>query len=380
MKNFKILTLGASGAGKTVFLASMFKQLSIQKNSTFKLEVDNPQQRKLLNSTYTHLITGDSWPLGTKNISEWTFNCCVQTENLDNYTVCQFTYYDYAGGRLTDSDEDSDEDSDFEEVVKQADVILGLLDGYKIHAWLTGNNESLVNTFLKVDLPSIIKRMHISSAPIHFVISKWDIFGKKFPLSQVFSKLRTIPEFDNLIASRNSIASPVRFIPVSSVGFDYAILQPDGSMKKNPGAIPSPWLVQYPIACVFPDKLKQLIKEAQAKQKQIEEQGKENNAWLDTLASFSDVLGLGLTSFGVILNFLGNEELQMIKNVTRVASFTNGFLKNGVLGIMGKKAQNKREEALNAVKDEKSALQHAMSVFHDFERELTVIFPDSRLV
>ncbi len=99
MKNFKIMTLGASGAGKTIFLASMFKALSIQKNSGFKLETKEPQQRKLLNSTYTQILTGDSWPPGTKDVAEWTFTCQVQTENLDNYSACQFTYFDYAGGR-----------------------------------------------------------------------------------------------------------------------------------------------------------------------------------------------------------------------------------------------------------------------------------------
>ena len=50
MKNYKILTLGASGAGKTVFLASMFKSLSIQREHGLYHEVEDDQKRKILNT------------------------------------------------------------------------------------------------------------------------------------------------------------------------------------------------------------------------------------------------------------------------------------------------------------------------------------------
>lgn len=384
MKNFKIVTLGASGAGKTVFLASMYKQLSIQKDDAFKLEVENPQQRQLLNSTYMNLLTGDSWPPGTKNISEWTFNCNVQTEGLENYTACKFTYYDYAGGRLTDVEEDPE----FEKVVQQADTILGLLDGQKIYAWLTGSNDPKVNTFLNVDLPSILKRMQSCTVPVHFVISKWDILdNQKFRLEQVYTKLCTIPEFTQLIVTRNHLGSPVRLIPVSSVGLEFATLQPDGSMKKTPGAIPTPFLVEVPIACVLPDRLKQLINEAQAKKKQLEEQNQKasegNNIFVDVLVGSLDLLGHGLNGFDLLLEFADGGDVQEVRYLTWFASQTSNFIKNGILGIsekMGQASRKKREESLNAVKDEESALRHAMSVFRDFEKELTEHFPQSQLV
>ena len=53
MKTYRILTLGASGSGKTVFLASMFKQLSIQGEAGFFLGANNHQEQKILNSVYT---------------------------------------------------------------------------------------------------------------------------------------------------------------------------------------------------------------------------------------------------------------------------------------------------------------------------------------
>jgi hypothetical protein len=213
MKNFKILTLGASGAGKTVFLASMFKALSMQKNSNFKLNIEDPQQRKLLNSTYTQILTGDTWPPGTKDISEWTFTCQVQTEDLDCYSACQFTYFDYAGGRLTDLEQDRD----FEQVVQQADVALGLLDGQKIYAWLDGSDRQRADVFLNKDLPSILKRMQNLTIPVHFVISKWDLLDEKFTLSQIREKLLTIPAFAQLIKSQGEAGSIVRIVPVSAI-------------------------------------------------------------------------------------------------------------------------------------------------------------------
>ncbi|NEO17345.1 MAG: hypothetical protein F6J98_37680 [Moorea sp. SIO4G2] len=140
MKNYKILTLGASGAGKTVFLASMFKSLSIQGEHGFYLEVEDFTQQQLLNDIYTNLIAGGIWPEGTTydEISEWTFTCCVKNRNLENFPICQFSYFDYAGGRFRDMDEN---DHKLQAIIRQADAILGLLDGQKIQALLSNSNQ-----------------------------------------------------------------------------------------------------------------------------------------------------------------------------------------------------------------------------------------------
>ncbi|MCJ8281880.1 MAG: GUN4 domain-containing protein, partial [Rivularia sp. ALOHA_DT_140] len=282
IKNFKVVTLGASGSGKTIFLASLFKKLSIQEDCTFKLVVRDTKQRKLLNSIYTQIICEDTWPPGTKNISEWTFDCCVQTEELEDYTACQFTYFDYAGGRLIDG-----EDQKFEKVVEQADAILGLLDGRKIHAWLEDGNQILVNEFLDKDLPSILKRIQTSKVPVHFVISKWDLLDRDgYSLSEVKERLLDISEFAELLEARSRLGSPVRLIPISAVGLDFASLQPDGSMKKNPGVKPMPFLVESPLACVLPDKLQQLIKESEAKQEKIEKKAKNRSGNIDNSINY----------------------------------------------------------------------------------------------
>ncbi|NES64003.1 MAG: hypothetical protein F6K24_01445 [Okeania sp. SIO2D1] len=258
MKSYKILTLGASGAGKTVFMASMFRSLSTQGEDGFYLEVEDFESQKLLNDIYTNLIIG-KWPETTRRdeISKWKFTCCINNLNLENFPICQFIYFDYAGGRFTDMDE---EDSNLQEIIVKADAILGLLDGQKIQALMTNNNQENIDDFLNKDLPPIIKWMSYCQTPIQFVISKWDLLeNENFGLKEISDRLLEIPEFKELVINRNQEGSPVRLIPVSSIGSGFATPQPDGSMKKIAGSIPRPFHMEVPVSCVIPDLLEKEI-------------------------------------------------------------------------------------------------------------------------
>jgi len=383
MKNFNIMTLGASGAGKTVFLASMYKALSIQSNSSFKLDIQEPQQRKLLNSTYTQILTGDTWPPGTRDISEWTFTCQVQTETLDNYDACQFTYFDYAGGRLTDIEQEPA----LEEVVQRADVVLGLLDGQKIYAWLNGSDPDKTDIFLSTDLPNILKRMQNLTVPVHFVVSKWDLLDSKFTLSQIRAKLLTIPAFKHLVKGRSEAGSVVRLIPISAIGLEFVTAQPDGIMTKNPGKIPCPFLVESPISCVLPDRLQQIFREQQRKGEKLEKQiqkGDDGNLMVNVLVGSLDILGVGLDGLGLLLEF-GDfvPSTGGVRLFAKATSFANSIVKEGIRTIdkkINRTFRKKRENTLRLVKDEQSALMHAVNVFYDFEQDLMQSFPDSKIV
>ena len=217
MKSYKILTLGASGAGKTVFFASMFKSLSTQGKYGFYLEAEDFNKQKLLNDIYTNLIIGE-WPEATRasEISEWKFTCCIKNPELENFPICQFIYFDFAGGRFTDMDE---EDSNLQQIIVKADAILGLLDGQKIQALMSNKNEQKIDDFLNKDLPPIIRWMSYCQAPIQFVISKRDLLENgNFGLKEISDRLLEIPEFKKLVLNRNQEDSPVHLIPASSVG------------------------------------------------------------------------------------------------------------------------------------------------------------------
>jgi len=371
MENYKILTLGASGAGKTVFLASMFKALSTQGEDGFYLEVEDQMPRKLLNSIYTQIITGDIWPKGTRysEVSEWTFTCRVkQPDNLEHYPACQFTYFDYAGGRLTDADKDAE----FEGMVKQADAVLVLLDGQKIYSFIKNNNEQAVDIFLKKDLPSILKWIENCRVPIHFVISKWDLIQDEFSLKQVRDRLLTIPDFEQFIQTRNQAGSPLRLIPVSSVGSGFATLQPDGSMKKNPGAVPQPFKVEVPVACVLPDGLKAQLTELVKQQKNFENKNISNlNIWWGSLAFAAQF-------FEMILPLLPDSFREIDKaSVQKLLKFITSGTQTG--NNFSKELLKKQEESLKLVKDEQTALNHAIDSFLYVQQKLALEFPESEL-
>jgi GTPase SAR1 family protein len=382
MKTYKIITLGASGAGKTVFLSSMFRALSIQGDYTFFLEIEDRTKEKILNAIYTNVITGDSWPEGTRysEVSEWTFTCRVQTPTLESYTACQFTYFDYAGGRLTDS---SEEDPEFDSIVEQATSVLGLLDGSKIYELMKESKNLLVDTFLNKDLPNIIKHMRKSTVPIHFVISKWDLIEDEFSLKQVRERLLKIPDFQELIRMRNFANSPVRLIPVSSIGSGFAIPQLNGGMKKILGAVPHPFQLEAPLACVLPDGLQARISALHKKQEEIESMQIETKNMISEFISVFGKTGKTILDIFGGLAFLLPDEYQFARPIVAILSqgINYGVGKHEKSLIeRSEKLKKEREVSMKLVKDEESSLQHAVYNFALIENKLMRNFPESELI
>ncbi|MCJ8283815.1 MAG: hypothetical protein MJK14_29615 [Rivularia sp. ALOHA_DT_140] len=67
----------------------------------------------------------------------------------------------------------------------------------------------------------------------------------------------------------------------------------------------------------------------------------------------------------------------------KVASAANNFFKGNLPGlskVITSMSQNRREQTLQFVKNEQSALAHAIGVFHEFKEELEEMFTDSTLV
>ena len=384
MKTYRILTLGASGSGKTVFLASMFKQLSIQGEAGFFFDTNNRQEQKILNSVYTNLIAGGIWPTGTKysEISEWSFTCNVKNvKDLDPYPACKFVYFDYAGGRFTDMDED---DAELQETIKGSDAILGLLDGQKVLALMNDNSDPKLDIFLDKDLPAIIKWMSHCEVPIQFVISKWDLLESNFSLKQISDRLLKISIFEELVRDRNKRGYPVRMIPVSSVGQGFVAPKSDGSMEKIPGAIPRPFQVQVPVSCVIPDRLKQDIIANAKKEEMIANQNIGETDVVHKVLKRVSVAGpvIDLVVGGVVSIAMpdGGFLTKMIVN-----KFDN-LLLVGVKEMV--KANEKKLDALRQardtflkeVKDETTALKSAVVSFLSIEEKLTRDFPDSEMV
>lgn len=381
MNNYTVLTLGPSGSGKTVFLASMYKKLSTQGEYGFFLEVDSSNKRKRLKNIYTEIALDEKWPKGTKysEISEWTFTCRVQTEKLPIYSACEFTYLDYAGGRLTDEvdaeEEVENEDDEFEIKLKEADALLGLLDGQKIYQLMREEKDG--KRWAINDLTHMLDIMQKSNNPIHFVISKWDILQGNYSLEAIKERLQEIEEFRNLIKTRNQSQIPIRLIPVSSVGMNFATLEPDGSMKKT-GEQAKPFQVEIPLACVLPDvietKLKKLIEEKQEEENRKIEV-KANFNWWDKLR---DLIGDG---FGIVKDFLP-EKYQLPQDILeKIIKVTKEPVqkKQEAAEKRSEELRKEQAESLKAIEDEQTALKHAINCFLTIQYELNYKFPASDL-
>jgi WD40 repeat protein len=344
MNNYKIITLGTSGAGKTVFLGSLFKQLSIQGEKGFFIEVADSEKRKELITIYTKVISGEKWPSGTRKLTDWTFNCCVKNSDLDIYSVCQFTYIDYAGGLLTDTGEDEDIPFDFQEEVVKADAVLAIIDGLKVYKFMRdssqGPSNPEVTIFLQRDLPKIMLLVDkCKKIPVHFIISKWDLLDSHYNLSEVKERLLTnFPDFNSVVRSRVKAGCPVRLIPISSIGKEFATLQSDGSMKKNPDAIPTPFQVEVPLACVLIDRVRAYMNTSGRDKQDIQEsvQAKNNFGFLSTL----------------IQSFFNREAEMLLPN---------------------------KEERLKEVKNDGTALNYLIDIFCDRLQKFEKDFPEANL-
>jgi hypothetical protein len=261
MNNYSIIVLGVSGSGKTVFLASLFKTFSTLGKFGFFLEAENSDKRKSLNKIYEELITGESWPPGTRNTGQWTFNCYVKNSELSPVQACTLTYVDYAGGLITDSSTEAGDSSQLESLIKSADAVLALIDGQKLLSLMEDKDLSsnVVSKFIHKDLPNIMqlveKPTYPKNTPVHFIISKWDLLENSYSLKEVRDcLLDKVREFKNVVNSRKQARCPVRLIPISSVGEGFAILKPNGQMEKIPGKIPVPLNLEVPLAFALTDK------------------------------------------------------------------------------------------------------------------------------
>lgn len=388
MNTYSVIMLGPSGSGKTVFLASMYKKLSTQGDIGFFLEVDGVEKGNRLHDLYTQVAFEEKWPKGTaySEISEWSFTCRVQTANLPIYSACQFTYLDYAGGRLTDDIERGDRE--FHNKLKNADVLLGLLDGQRIMALM--QHQKLGSIWAINELPKMLSLMQRSEKPIHFVISKWDIVQDQYSLTDIINLLTEIEEFKNLVQSRNKAGIPIRIIPVSAVGKGFATLQPDGSMTKNLKVLPKPFQVEVPLACVLPDLIQSEYKELEKQKVELKTADIEVKPNLSFFEQVGQLVGGGLkTAQGFVPNLVDlflPKKYEFAKDIIQHMMMAAGEIaeapahkKQEIAKRRAEELRQDREEALKAVADEQTALKYALDCFLSIANELYCKFPESNL-
>lgn len=240
--------------------------------------------------------------------------------------------------------------------------------------------------------------------PVHFIISKWDLLESSYSLLQVRNRLlEKVPEFKNVVHSRNKAGCPIRLIPVSSVGMGFATLQPDGQMKKKPGAIPRPFQVEVPLACVFIDGLQKeiskQIEKLKLEQKVILEQptnvkanfdllDQVNRGWLK-IVNVIALSKLGIRPFLPDKYKINNETLQKlldlaeqsVRVIEKKAQMTQDEIarKEALAAQETERLRRLQAESLKKVNDEETALNHAVNSFLNIHQKLVKDFPASDL-
>ncbi|MBY8877253.1 hypothetical protein [Actinacidiphila acidipaludis] len=256
---YTVVTLGPSGAGKTVYLAALWQTLKVHHPGLLcHLSLDDVRKENRLEEVFRQVADpGPDWPPSTLpgDIPEWVFSCKVISPH-GQFTAMKVRYIDYAGESLTGV-RDGGASQEFVDTLREADALLGLLDGRRILEMMRGESDFLdqmSRTFLL---------MQNSTGPIHFVITKWDLLAGHYTLEQIRERLMRHPHFSSLVASRRTwktrrMAVPpgrIRLLPVSSVGLEFAFLDSTGEMRKRANRRPEPYNVDLAFGAVLPDLL-----------------------------------------------------------------------------------------------------------------------------
>lgn len=259
---YRVLAVGSSGAGKTVYLASMYRQLRLRRqDSVFFLTTAHDKSLQL-NSIYNQICDPKGeWPLSSSTVQEWVFTVQVNARD-ETFLPVRFSYLDYPGSVLTNPrTANTEAGRTVAAQVKNADAMLVLIDGQSLLHIMA--RDATGRKYEDSDLVSMLEVVQHAKCPVHFIITKWDLLEEqRLSLTNARQALEAIQPFRDVLASlEQGSAAPIRLIPVSSVGPQYVIPQPDGSMKKNPDKQPSPQNVEIPLMAVIPDFMRQQVKD-----------------------------------------------------------------------------------------------------------------------
>ncbi|MBA3823411.1 MAG: hypothetical protein H0X24_05810 [Ktedonobacterales bacterium] len=377
MSTHNIIVLGPSGSGKTTYLASMYERLKIQrKETTFFLNAPL-EQGNTLGRMYQGLMRGqlpDKTLMG--NVTSWNFDSKVTTAK-GTFTAFQLNYLDYAGERLTHQAQ-YDPHPEFHQAIQEADSVVGLIDGLKIRDYMRDPTKlEPIYENVGAVMRHIQANQNQMRSPVHFIITKWDVFsrdGKTMPgndmLQQVRDVLMKFDDFRDFVQNHPNKNAPIRLIPVSALGLGYMAFQSDGSMRPQAGVLPSPYQVEFPLACALVDKMREEITTV-AEREAIHDRVKTGR-------------GIVFTVLQSVLQRLNTNQLRkaLPDRFREVDEELLTFFRDLVVTEVTKRADQLgqwHEQSLQGVKDQKSAFNHVLENFVYLERILEERYPSATL-
>ncbi len=280
LPTFRVLTLGASGSGKSVFLASLFHELDHRTaKRRYFLDTD-PDQRISLGEIYGQVSdTTKPWPVGTRvaDMPTFSFDCIVVDNGSDHdqddddadapalreAPVLRVSFVDYAGELLERAQADGDKLAALVGHMAEAHALLVMLDGLRIRQLLLGEPEGLAHFQHK--LRPMFGFMQKAKCPIHLVVTKWDLVRdvgeaentEECRLDVVIEALLKFEHIRSLVEAREA-RQVVRLIPVSAVGKDFAELTAHGEVGKRRDGKIVPKNIEVPLCAVLLDLFRQI--------------------------------------------------------------------------------------------------------------------------
>ncbi len=270
--HYKVLIVGPRHSGKTVFLSSMYYNMSIPSSAKFFLDAENHHQGVNLSDRYRALNAHKKWPEATASddIINYEFNCLVKTKH-GNFQALKVTYYDYSGGRFNG---DIDDENEFKNLLQSTDIHLGLIDGARLLQSM--EDENYTSEFYLMELERLIVDLNLaqkgSDKIVHFLISKWDLFHGKYTIAEIKDHLYKHKHFKDFLRTTIEFGGKVRLMPVSAVGFDF--LDADGKPKAG-GAL-DPYNVDIPLAMALLDPLEKAVEKLIAEVEKAEREANQH--------------------------------------------------------------------------------------------------------
>ena len=189
-----ILMVGHSGAGKTSFMAGLYKCCG-EDTENYGIKAMNESQKRQLKKLAKGLSKG-KYPAGTDVQQQYEFFFTVGGSE-----VMPFNWIDYRGGILLSEDPDESDMDKFMKAIASADALVVFLDGLKL---IEKNSRwNMEYDILISCIENSLSVSHKSWFPISFVITKCDTLpdnAKFYGLSRFNALLQQIDQNEDVYA------------------------------------------------------------------------------------------------------------------------------------------------------------------------------------
>lgn len=274
---YRLVLMGPSKSGKTVFLACMYNSLRQETDERqFFLRLDLPSQVIRLTQLYSMIAdTSDDWPSQTtrSELFHTEFGFASVDQGRDRvYNAFRFSCLDYAGDMFEGHLDGAVPDEEFDHALQQATSLVAVIDGCDLLDYMDRKlrPDDMLRRYAAI-WQIIHDTVRSNFKPVHFILTKWDLFDlRHVTLKQAVEALKDFSEFKNCLipakASRGGVPRyPVRLIPVSAIGDDFAIREHSSrKMDKQPGRVPNGFNLEMPLACALYDRLEITVEQLRA--------------------------------------------------------------------------------------------------------------------